>query len=167
MSIQGQPSTPLLCPGILAAKTWVERCFSPRHRESRIEGNQHSCLTADEHLSMHLSALQRTRPWSRNLISRYSTEGRRCCTGSWVVSLEMERSKASNVASALGAGTDFWRCLYLSSCKGIKLSQTVQNGLHPASSINQFKLFGFFFFLISLLCIVTSSMRASFKLVTD
>lgn len=117
----------------------------------RIEGNQHSCLAADEHLSMHLSALQRRRPWSRNLISKYSTEGRRCCTASWAASLEMARSKASNVASALGVGTDFQRCLYLSSCKRIKLRQTVQNGLQPANSINQFELFGFFFFHISIM----------------
>lgn len=57
---------------------------------------------------------------------------------SQAVSLEMARSMASNVASALGTDTNVWRCLYLSSCKESKLRQTVQNGLQPANSINQF-----------------------------
>lgn len=89
---------------------------------------------------MHLSALQRMRPWSRNLISKYSTQGRHCCMAGQAASLEMAHSMATNMASALGTDANVWRCLYLSSCKGRKLRQTVQNGSQSANSINQFKL---------------------------
>lgn len=118
--------------------TLVECCFS--FVPPRIHLNQHSWLGADEHLSMHLSALQRTRPWSRNLISKYSAQGRHCCMDGQAVSLEMARSMSSNMASALGTAASIWRCLHLSSCKGRKLRQPVQNGLQPANFINQFEL---------------------------
>lgn len=136
------PLPPLVCPGFLEAEAWHDPgwmllSFVP----PRIHSNQHSWLGADEHLSMHLSALQRTRPWSRNLISKYSTQGRHCCMAGQAVSLEMARSMSSNMASATGTATSIWRCLHLSSCKGRKLRQSVQNGLQPANFINQFELF--------------------------
>lgn len=59
---------------------------------------------------------------------------------SQAVSLEMACSMASNMASALGTDTGVWRCSHLSSCKGGKLRQTVQNGLQTANSTNQFEL---------------------------
>lgn len=136
------PPQTVLCPGFLAAETWHDPgwmllSFVP----PRIRSNQHSWLGADEHLSMHLSALQRMRPWSRNLISKYSTQGRHCCMAGQAVSLEMACSTSSNVAPALGTATSIWRCLHLSSSKGRKLQQPVQNGLQPANFINQFELF--------------------------
>lgn len=143
---------PLLRPGILAAETWDDPGWTLLPSvPPRVDANQHSWLRADEHLGMHLSSLQRTRPWSGNLISKYSTQGRHCCMASQAVSLEMACSMAGNMASALGADTKVWRCLYLSSCKGRKLRQTVRNGLQPANSINQFELFFFLYLYYVLL----------------
>lgn len=109
----------LLCPGILTAETWDDPGWMLLPSMSpRITANQHSWLKADEHLSMHLSALQRMRPWSRTLISKYSTRGRHCCMASQAACLQVARSMARNMASPLGTDTNVWRCLYLSPCKG-------------------------------------------------
>lgn len=89
----------LLRPGIPAAETWDDPGWTRLPSvPPRIAANQHSWLGADEHLSMHLSALQRMRPSSRNLISKYSTQGRHCCMASHAARLEMARSLASNMA---------------------------------------------------------------------
>lgn len=127
--------SPLFCPEILSSKTcdspsWATKNYSKSaFLALRRWAFKHAlqCFTKDEALD-------------QKALSKHSTQGRHCCMDSRAASLETSHGMASNMASALGTHTTVWRCSYLSSCKGRKLRQTVQNGLQPASSIYQFGL---------------------------
>lgn len=129
----------IFCPEILSSKT----CDSPSWALLRATKNhsKSAFLAVGRQAFRHaLKCFTKDETLEQKALSKHSTQGRHCCTDSRAASYETAHGMASNMASALGTNTDVWRCPYLSSCKGRKLRQIVQNGLQPASSINQFGL---------------------------